>query len=383
MKNKSLRNIYYLCPCSAVPCGGVQKIYQHVDILNQNGFNAYVLHPKKGFRYRWRENKTNLAYFEPNFRSRRKSASALAMNIVRKLLKKPLSLASLTVTLDDFVENRNICFLADNNQKVCLPKLNQQDVIVFNDYIVPEFTSIIGKFPSVILNFTCYTTFHGITIKGALDRVSSLPYDQRSLACIVGSKDTENYLRFVFSELDYHICPFGVDTEQFIFNNKKERKIAFMPRKCPDHLVQIISILRERNYFPNWTFISLENMPQEQLINEMRSSALFLSTSYLEGFGLPPAEALSSGALVVGYDGEGGKEFFNPPYAHSIPHGNIVAFVNKVEEMMALFENDREQFIRTGKMGSDFIASKYSIAEENRSIVKAWSQIAAAKNKMN
>lgn len=377
-----LRNIYYLCPRTEAPCGGVQKIYQHVDILNQNGFNAYVLHPKKGFRYRWRKNKTKIAYLEPNFRSRRENASAQAMNIVRKFLKKPLSLTQ-TATLKDLTEDRNICCLMDDNHEVYLPKFDQQDVIVFNDYIVPTFESIIGKFPSVILNFTCYTTFNGISIQDSLDRTSSLPYDQRSLACIVGSKDTENYLRFVFPELTYHICPFGVDTEQFIFHAEKERKIAFMPRKCSDHLVQVISILKQRNKFPNWSFVALENMSQEQLINEMRSSALFLSTSYLEGLGLPPAEALSTGALVVGYDGEGGKEFFHPPFAHAIPHGNIIGFVKKVEEMMALFENDRELFIQIGKMGSDFIASRYSIAEENRSIVEVWNQIAAAKSKMD
>ena len=31
-------------------------------------------------------------------------------------------------------------------------------------------------------------------------------------------------------------------------------------------------------------------------------------------------------------------------------------------------------------MGSDFIKSRYSIAEENRSVVKAWNQIAAGKS---
>ncbi len=371
-----LRNIYYLCPCSIVPCGGVQKIYQHVDALNQNGFNAYVLHPGKGFRYYWRENKTKLAYLEPN--SRIKVASCSAKSLLKRWVRKKTPSAPHSVSWNYLAKDPNIFFLTGDNHKVYLPKLNQQDVIVFNDYIVPAFRSMIGKFPSVILNFTAYTTFHGMTIQESLDRVSPLPYDQRSLACIVGSKDTENYLKFTFPELTYHICPFGVDTEQFVYHREKERKIAFMPRKCSDHLVQIVNILKQRNTFPAWSYIALENMSQEQLIGELKSSALFLSTSYLEGFGLPPAEALSSGTLVVGYDGEGGKEFFNPPFAHTISHGNIIGFVKKVEEMMALFEKDREQFIRIGKMGSDFITSRYSIAEENRSVVKAWNQIAGA-----
>ena len=373
-----LRNIYYLCPCSKEPCGGVQKIYQHVDALNQNGFNAYVLHPEKGFRYAWRENKTKLAYLEPKIQ--KKSISRLVKNILKRLLKKKAPIVPLFASWDELGEDPNIYFLTDTDHEAYLPKLNQQDVLVFNDYIVPEFASIIGKFPSVILNFTAYTTFHRITIRESLDRLSPLPYDERSLACIVGSKDTENYLRFVFPKLTYHVCPFGVDTEQFVFHGEKKRQIAFMPRKCSDHLVQIINILKQRNNFPTWSYVALENMPQRRLISEMKSSALFLSTSYMEGLGLPPAEALSAGTLVVGYDGEGGKEFFNPPFAHVIPHGNIIGFVKKAEKMMSLFEKDREEFIRIGKMGSDFIKSRYSIAEENSSVVKAWNQIAAGKS---
>ncbi len=349
-----LRNIYYLCPCAEVPCGGVQKIYQHVDALNQNGFNAYVLHPEIGFRYRWRENRTKLAYFEANYCSGNQTASDSVKNLLRKCLKKKTTSVTRSVSLHDFDKQQKIYFLSDNNHKVYLPNLDQQDVVVFNDYMVPALTSVIGKFPSVILNFTAYTTFHGMTIRESLDRASLLPYDRRCIACIVGSKDTGDYLKFVFPELTYHVCPFGVDTEQFVFHGEKERKMTFMPRKCSDHLVQIINILKQRNNFPTWSYVALENMSQKQLIVELKSSALFLSTSYLEGFGLPPAEALSSGTLVVGYDGEGGKEFFNPPFAHAISHGNIIDFVKKAEEMMALFEKDREQFIRAGKMGSDF-----------------------------
>jgi len=366
-----IRNIYYLCPGAPVACGGVQKIYQHVDALNEKGFNAYVLHVEKGFRYCWRENKTKLAYLEPKSP---KSEPCTVKSFLKRLNKKKAPIPQ-PVSWNDLVNDPNIFSLTEDNREVYLPKLDKQDVIVFNDYIVPLYTHIIGKFPSVILNFTAYTTFHGMTIQESLDKVSGLPYDQRCLACIVGSKDTENYLKFTFPNLTYHICPFGVDTNQFVFHGEKKKKITFMPRKCSDHLVQIINILRQRNTFPGWSYVPLENMSQKELIHEMKSSALFLSTSYLEGFGLPPAEALSSGALVVGYDGEGGKEFFNPPFAHAIPHGNIIEFVKKVEEMMALFEKDKNQFIRIGKMGSDYITNKYSIAEENRSVVKAWEQI--------
>jgi hypothetical protein len=55
-------NIYYLCPDSNTPQGGVKVIYEHVDLLNGAGFSAYVLHHKKGFRCNWFDNSTAIAY---------------------------------------------------------------------------------------------------------------------------------------------------------------------------------------------------------------------------------------------------------------------------------------------------------------------------------
>ena len=35
--------IYFVCPSNAFPSGGVKQIYKQVDILNNGGFNAFVL----------------------------------------------------------------------------------------------------------------------------------------------------------------------------------------------------------------------------------------------------------------------------------------------------------------------------------------------------
>ena len=60
MKNHSI--IYYLCPDTNKPRGGVKVIYEHVDILNGAGFSACVLHQKKGFRCNWFDNLTTVSY---------------------------------------------------------------------------------------------------------------------------------------------------------------------------------------------------------------------------------------------------------------------------------------------------------------------------------
>ena len=54
--------IYYLCPDRNIACGGVKILYSHVDILNNNGFDAYILHRRKNFRCTWFDNNTAISY---------------------------------------------------------------------------------------------------------------------------------------------------------------------------------------------------------------------------------------------------------------------------------------------------------------------------------
>jgi len=54
--------IYYISPDLSRPSGGVRTIYRHVDALNDCGFDAAVLHTKRGFRCEWFANTTKLVY---------------------------------------------------------------------------------------------------------------------------------------------------------------------------------------------------------------------------------------------------------------------------------------------------------------------------------
>ena len=61
-----MKRILFLCPCDNSPQGGIHVIYENVDILNKNNFNAYVLHETNNFRCTWFENNTKILYFNYN-----------------------------------------------------------------------------------------------------------------------------------------------------------------------------------------------------------------------------------------------------------------------------------------------------------------------------
>jgi len=54
--------LYYLVPHLPEPAGGVRVMYRQVDLLNEMGMRAAVLHDSEGFRAGWFVNDTNVVY---------------------------------------------------------------------------------------------------------------------------------------------------------------------------------------------------------------------------------------------------------------------------------------------------------------------------------
>jgi hypothetical protein len=54
--------IFYLAYDHAVS-GGERHVYDHVDLLNKAGFDAYVLHTEPGYRHTWFPNSTRAIDF--------------------------------------------------------------------------------------------------------------------------------------------------------------------------------------------------------------------------------------------------------------------------------------------------------------------------------
>lgn len=90
-------------------------------------------------------------------------------------------------------------------------------------------------------------------------------------------------------------------------------RVAWMPRKNKAIATQIRQIaleaLQKYPSPPAVEWVELHNMSQPELAAELSTSHIFLASSYAEGFGLPPAEAMASGCVPVGFTGLGGWEY--------------------------------------------------------------------------
>jgi len=97
---------------------------------------------------------------------------------------------------------------------------------------------------------------------------------------------------------------------------------------------------------------------------------LFLSFCHHEGFAVPPLEALASGCSVIGYNGFGGREYFEPPDAVPIPAGDVLSFAAEVERWAQNFDADEHWL--TAQRRSEKALATYSPEQEADDVVSFW-----------
>src|SRR5437588_250909 len=239
--------IYYGCPDKNYPVGGIRVNYRHVDVLNRNGFDAFVLHHYFPFRCTWFENDTRVAH------------------------------------------------------EVRYPDLSR-----------------------------------------------SLPARR---------------------------VHYGVDPRLFAFTRDKKRQIAYMPRKNPHDLHQVLRRLRLTGRLDGWDVVEIADRPEAETGAILRESAVFLSSGHPEGFGLPAAEAMRAGCVVVGYHGYGGREFLTEEHAFPIPVGDVVAFADTVAAVLEELETAPDALGRRSEEASRFVAANYSPEREERDLLEIWSEL--------
>ena len=139
-----------------------------------------------------------------------------------------------------------------------------------------------------------------------------------------------------------------------------------MPRKKKNNSEILIFILN-RLLPKNWRIESIDSLTELEVANFFRKSKIFLSFSELEGLGLPPIESALCGNHVIGYTGEGGKEFWDSPIFDEVFSGDLRTFANKVLKKVEDFDKNNYTF---GKLKPyiNKLSEKYSIEKEQNSL---------------
>lgn len=353
-------SIYFICPDTDSAAGGIKQIYRQVDILNASGFDASVLHENPFFKCTWFKNDTKIVHSEKLFEDIRKQHKNFTK---KKSLKKVIK--TIKVGVLGVFEN-----MGKKKSKALQVKLD--DIFVFPEIYAFAASHIYAENRKVIYNQNCYYTFANLSLKTTI----KLPYlDKNTITTIVASEEAVNYLGYVYPNINLFRIHYGIDERVFNYSFSKKRQIAYMPRKLHEDVIQVIGILKERALINSWEFIEINNMTETQVAEIFKESAIFLSFNHREGFGMPPAEAMACGCVVIGYTGFGGKEYFKEEFSYAIPERNVQAFVCKIEELILQYENDEKSFLYKGRQASNFILNEYAMEVEKRDIVNVWTRI--------
>ena len=290
-------------------------IYRHVDILNNAGFDAAVLHDRRGYRATWFANSTRLA-------------------------------------LDSCV--------------------GSTDLLVIPEYYASRLRDFPPSLRIILFNQGPYYTF------ADMSPAETGPYarDLKERILTV-SEDGRALLQATFPGAEVHHVRSVLDAAVFYPAAEPQgmRQIAYATNRRALERDHVLAMLRARGRLEGWKFTPIRGMSEVEVADTLRRSAIFLSFSALDGFGLPPAEAMACGCYVIGFHGQGGREFFNPDYCQPIADGDLVAFASAVESAAASFERDPLCLLTPGRRASEAVLGRYTEAGLRDDLVRFYASM--------
>lgn len=309
--------IYYLTPDTPYPSGGIQVMYRHVDALNAAGIDAAVMHKSRDFRCTWFEHSTRVT---------------------------------------------------DTTRT----QLGPRDILVVTEIAAPILPFLPAGLRHVVFNQSSHLTFQR-------DREAVARHYAESpdlLAVLTVSEHSTEVLRHAFPQLDVRRVHLGLDRSLLHPAAQGEgRTISYMPRRGAADAELVLELLRGRGALEGWEVQALDGLSHAETAAALQRSTLFLHFTYQEGFGLPAAEAMACGNLVVGFHGYGGRELFDPDFSRPVPAGDVLTFARTVESVLAE-EERRPGFCRSlGLAASAHVLATYTRERERDDVLGVYREL--------
>lgn len=319
----SPKKLIFMCPSIQRAVGGVKVIYRQAQLVNQLvnplGHSAVVLHPNTlRFKVKWFD--YNVTVERRWFRWR--------------WVGKP-SMSRIDGCFD--------------------PK---QDIVVLPELWARKYgeqLALMGVPYAIYVQNGYYIT------KGDADTLNAAYAGARCILAI--SDDASRCVAMAFPGTESRILRvhYSVDSERFNPHQPKENLITYMPRKLADHSSKVLFFLR--NHLPgHWRIQAIDGLSEAGVADLLQRSKIFMSFSHFEGCPLPPLEAALCGNQVIGYTGQGAKEYWTSEVFTEIESGNVIQFAQAVLEKRQQLDSLAEFPVHTQTISS--LSARYSQAQE-------------------
>lgn len=266
--------IYWLCPYSEIPQGGIIKIIDHSITLNAAGYPSAVV------------------FYDDNIFENR------PVNIPPVNSLSYLNQEFTSVPFERAIEE------CDKDTVVVIPEIRPHLV----DFFEPAAKKVIF----VQNRYKIEPARYGLKKR---DTYKSRGYDfaitcgdfladyiQNKLPGIKGGNHSAGGIPVyaVNNSIDHSL--FRPDQK-----SRQENRILVLYRKGPKHIDRLIKFA-EKNELPVEFKVIDKAITQKELALEYCKSDIYVHTGYPEGLPLPPLEAMASGCAVIGFTGGGGLE---------------------------------------------------------------------------
>ena len=309
----------FLSPDLDAPGGGVRIIYAMVEALEAAGIDAAVWQGQEGFSSRWFRHKANVVVGP-----------------------------ELT--------------------------LNPGDLLVMPELGGARYQHLVAGARVVLLNQRHFYTMFG----AKWDRASSEAYPgwPNAVGAIVTSQAIERFLTaLVPPRFPVWSVPVFVDDEMFL-DRPKKRKIAVMLNRRTDDLASILELIRRDQRLPKgWEFATVGGMTSSMVAETLAESAIFINLSERDGFSLPGAEAMAAGAYVVGFHGDGAREYMRPEFSTTVEEPDLVGLAQAVVSAACRYDTDPDWVADTRARARGYIRGHYSRERFDQQVVELFTRI--------
>lgn len=315
-----MRKIFYYCYDHNQPTGGEKHSYQHVDVLNDSGFDAYVYHRQPGVRLSWFENDTRV------------------------------------------VSGEQFASLYDPDR----------DVLVFPEDLGAGMLHYPGR--RVIFN---KNVFHGFKALGlGVDPV----IDPATIGILAVSDHNASWLRFAYPAIPVHRVYAYIRGDLFTSKAFREKKPQIVTvAKSESMLAAIYRMFTARasmslNGGAAWEWLVLSGKSEREVAACLADSPVLLFLSIEEGLPRLPLEAMSCNCLVGAF--RCGPLIEVLAADQGFPYGDIDGMLRWLEGVVGAFPENTEKYddvLAVQKRN----ASEFTQSRQRASVCAAWTEILA------
>lgn len=294
------------------PSGGVAVLYEHVARLRRAGFNASILHTNAGYVPSW-------------------------------------------INYDVPIEYTTLGLSLDRNDVVVIPEDFSAAVQAFSSIHCRRFIFCQNQFYAAHA-IQCIGDWRHYGIEGV----------------IVSTEKARDFLELAGWK-SAPLVPCSIDLARFQPSLKK-LQIAYMPRKRYLDASIIRFVLPRR--FPELAsvpWIELDGLHQNEVARILGETAVFLALGEHESLGLPALEAMSAGALVVGYHGDGDLSLAEAS-SSALWASEPDQAVEMLARVLTWLREGSPEAERQLQVAHRYVMN-YSIERRDRALLGCWKQI--------